>query len=223
MASEDTAQFLLQKVSCPQCEGILKNPKRLSCLHSACSSCLEALWRRSGSCDFIVCPKCKKETRLEKGNVNDFPDSPYITSLREVRRITKSKTSLMKCLCEKEPASFQGTHRFCPECHRFLCDTCLPRHNDEHKEHCGSVVDFQVGTDNEFGDILKPPSYCSEEHDEKEKLKLFCPSCNVAICMVCSQTPPHVNHLEKSELNKTATYFKLQMEAQSYRKTVARR
>lgn len=212
MASEDTSQFLLQKVSCPQCKGVLKNPKRLSCLHDACSSCLDALRRGSGSRDFIVCPKCKEERRLEKGNVDDLPDSPYITSLCEVHRIMKSKTSLMKCLfCETEPASLQGTHRFCPERRRFLCDTCL--HNAEHKKHCGSVVDFQVGTDNDFGDILKPPSFCSEEHHEEEELKLFCPQCNAAICMLCSQTSPHDEHQKKSTLKEATKCFKPQMEA----------
>ena len=213
MASEDTSQFLLQKVSCPQCEGILKNPKRLSCLHNACSSCLDELRRGSGSRDFIVCPKCKEERRLEKGNVDDLPDSPYITSLYEVHRIMKSKTSLMKCLfCATEPASLQGTHRFCLECRRFLCDTCLPRQNDEHKEHCGSVVDFQVGTDNDFGDVLRPSSFCSEEDHEKEELKLFCPQCNAAICILCSHTSPHDEHQKKSTLKEAAKCFKPQME-----------
>ena len=148
--------------------------------------------------------------RLAKGSVDNLPDNPYITSLCEVHRIMKSKTSLMKCLvCETEPTTLLGTHHFCPACWRFLCDRCLA----EHKEHYKSVVDFQGGADNEFGDVLKPPSFCSELFHGKKELEFFCTSCDIAICYLCSNTSLHDDHKEKVVLESAAQSCKPQMEA----------
>ena len=218
MASGDSSALLLEKVSCPECKGTFKNPKRLPCLHSVCLPCLEELQRKSSSRDTIVCPTCNQESKIEGGNLEKLPDSPYITSLCEVLRIMKSKTSLMKCLfCDKEPTFLQGTYKYCSHCRRFLCDPqCLPPHRAIHGDShrllpWRAVEGFQEGAANDYEDILKPCTYCLKQNHRKKELKLFCTECKAAICSFCSHTD-HEKHT-KVVLGTAADERKTQMEA----------
>lgn len=184
-----------------------------------CLHCLEEIQQKSRSRDKIVCPTCKQESKIESGNLEKLPDSPYITSLCKVFRIMKSKTSLMKCLyCDKEPTSLQGTYKYCSDCRGFFCcdPQCFRAHKGSNKEHrvlpWPAVGDNQEGAENDLKDVLKPCPTCLKEHHEKEELKFFCTGCNTAICTVCSLTIDH-KQCDKVELGTAADERKTQMEA----------
>ena len=216
MASANTTAFLLEKVSCPECKDTLTNPRRLQCEHSVCLRCLVEIQRKkSGSYDVIVCPRCQQKSRLESGNLNDLPISPYIASLCEVLRIVKSATARMKCcICNKEPTSLKpDIHTsYCFQCRGFWCDPCLTKH-DAHtnsKHNILSIEELHVDVNKASEDVLKPRVYCQEPHHEGEELKFFCTSCSTAICYLCSHT--NHEHHEKVVLQKAAVEFKTQIE-----------
>ena len=178
---------LHEEVSCSVCMSTFTDPKTLPCLHSFCLHCLKGILRTSGRHDVVLCPECRRESRVPGGgNLNELPTNFRINSLLDVLAIKECNTTGVKCgNCDKRSA-----HSFyCFQCCAFWCEAnCVSLHNGmkANKEHCVlALKDFQ---DEDFENVLKRPAFCQKEHHEKEELKFFCKICEVAICNACALT-----------------------------------
>ena len=202
--SVDPLRFLTEKLFCPKCEHVFKNPKQLPCLHCVCLPCLEALQQARGRHVIIPCPCCQQESELKSGMVVDLPNSPYIASLQEMAQIMSRKMSFMKCaFCNNEPTTLQGN--YCFQCHRFWCGNCVSQHNAIHNHRLVPLEDIP-----EAHSPLKLLPLCQIKHHEEKEVELFCTKCEIAMCHLCSSTD-HENH-PKKVLKASALERKSQME-----------
>ena len=79
----------------------------------------------------------------------------------------------------------------------------------ENKEHrVLALKDFQ---DEDYENVLKRPAFCQKKHHEKEELKFFCKTCEIAICNTCALTD-HDGHA-KMPLKEAANERKLQVKS----------
>lgn len=89
----DPLRYLTEKLFCPKCGSVFKNPKQLSCLHSVCLLCLEAVQETCGQHVIIKCPCCEKKTTIQGEMAADLPNSPYVASLEVLAQIMSQNRS----------------------------------------------------------------------------------------------------------------------------------
>ena len=82
----------------------------------------------------------------------------------------------------------------------------MMRENKEHRVL--ALKDFQ---DEDYEKVLKRPAFCQKKHHEKEELKFFCKTCEIAICNTCALTD-HDGHA-KMPLEEAANERKLQVKS----------
>ena len=201
---------LHEEVSCSVCMTTFTDPKQLPCLHSFCLHCLEGILRTSGHHDAIICPECRRESRVpSSGNLKDLPTNFRINSLLDVLAIKECNTTAVKCgNCDKKSSkSF-----YCFQCCAFWCEAnCISLHNGmkANKDHrVLALKDFQ---DEDFENVLKRPTFCREPGHETKQLEFFCKICEASICNACALTD-HEGHA-KMLLEKAANERKLQMKS----------
>ena len=158
---------LHEEVSCSVCMNTFTNPKQLPCLHSFCLHCLNGIQRTSGRRDIIICPECRRESRVPSGNPNDLPTNFRINSLLDVLAIRECDTNGVKCgNCDKRSAQ----SLYCFQCCAFWCDGCITGHNiiRANKEHrLLALKDFQ---DQDIEEVLKRPVFCQRPDHEKKRI-----------------------------------------------------
>ena len=201
---------LHEEVSCSVCMTTFTDPKQLPCLHSFCLHCLKGILRTSGRDDIILCPECRRESRVsESGNLDDLPTNFRINSLLDVLAIRECNTTGVKCgNCDKKSSqSF-----YCFQCCAFWCEAdCISLHNGikANKEHrVLALIDFQ---DEDYENVLKRPAFCRKPRHEKKELEFFCKICEVSICNACALTD-HEGHA-KILLEEAANERKLQVKS----------
>ena len=176
---------LHEEVSCSVCMTTFTDPKQLPCLHSFYLHCLEGIQRTRGRHDIIICPECRRESRVPSGSLNDLPTNFRINSLLDVLAIRECNSIGAKCgNCDKRSAkSF-----YCFQCSAFWCDDCITVHSllRGYKQH--RVMALKDMQDEDIFDVLKSPTFCQKKYHEKEELKFFGKDCVLAVCNKCVTT-----------------------------------
>ena len=81
----DTLEHLQQEITCPLCLDTFEDPRVLSCQHTYCKKCLEALISRArGTSPVITCPECRKSTQVPVEGVWDIPIAFKLNRLIEL-------------------------------------------------------------------------------------------------------------------------------------------
>ena len=171
---------------------------------------LLGILRASGHHDVIICPECRRESRVpSSGNLKDLPTNFRINSLLDVLAIKECNTTAVKCgNCDKKSSkSF-----YCFQCCTFCCEAnCISLHNGmkANKDHrVLALKDFQ---DEDFENVLKRPTFCREPGHETKQLEFYCKICEASICNACALTD-HEGHA-KMLLEKAANERKLQVKS----------
>ena len=75
MASrQDTLEDFEQEITCPLCLDTFEDPRVLTCQHTYCGKCLEALISRMrGVSPTLTCPECRKTTDVSVSGVKELP------------------------------------------------------------------------------------------------------------------------------------------------------
>lgn len=166
-----------------------KQPKLLPCLHRSCEACLEKYYAEglqqsgddepqqppSGSSSTYAChePHCK---RLIGRKPEQLPyDELLIRELQE-----SAQASCQGC----EESSAFATHH-CGTCEVLLCSSCVEAHKTNllrfmRSHPLISIAEYRA--QRAAGDSATPPRCVL--HNE-EPIKMFCKTCNVAICLLC--------------------------------------
>ena len=174
-------------LTCPVCYQLFKNPKYLPCYHSYCEGCLEKMQEQSK----IICPECRKETKVPAGGVKELPNNFFINRLVD-DLILKKKVygeQEVKCdECDDDPVV-----SFCPECNYFFCLACNDHHTRSKLYRGHGVVPLtELKSNKDLPIKAKVKIPLCKEHDEQ--LKYYCETCDQLVCMYCTVKKHNSHH-----------------------------
>ncbi|XP_022104071.1 uncharacterized protein LOC110986484 [Acanthaster planci] len=191
-----TIESVLERISqghldCPICSNRFKQPKILECLHSFCTHCLEDLCQAGDpNSPALVCPTCRKETRLSKDGVsalrNNFPLTALVEEFNkqeELLRVLKAKDKREQCNSKEEVVSK------CTDCDHFMCVKCKQTHEQLESTRGYKVV---ATSDVLTGTRITQETPRSNEHDETrcenhgDLVHFYCNTCDLLICTTCT-------------------------------------
>ena len=192
---ESLLKNLTEHVTCSICLDTYIKPKTIACLHTFCLKCLEKhalTTQRQGQ---FRCPECQAQVNIPEGNHFDSLPTGFLQnsllSLLAVRR--SGDESQIGCAnCKNTSAEIS----YCFDCGKFLCPRCVYAHEllkcvafEGHKVK--SVNRFQA---EDYEDLLKRQSFCSQQYHETEVTRFFCLECKICVCQICINTH-HKNHV----------------------------
>ena len=113
--------FLFQVYECPICLELLKEPKLLiSCGHSLCEKCLEAI----KSSDTYICPQCRT---VSNKTVVNYTVKNALEVFQQKSLKESNKEFLVKSCCHTEFVSDRSLEK-CEHCKGRFCSPCLLSH-----------------------------------------------------------------------------------------------
>ncbi|KAL9972018.1 hypothetical protein ACROYT_G018254 [Oculina patagonica] len=185
--ASSSAEKFMKELECAICLEQYKEPKVLPCLHSFCKTCLDGLLPKEGLAWRVDCPSCMSSVEMSlaslipKGEVDLLPANFFLNNLSSMVALhLELERSNFGCdSCDNVDAAINR----CATCHQFLCDICTAAHKRGRGTKTHRVMSLEEAR--EEGPIaVVRPSFC-EEH-KGEMLKLFCETCDEAVCRDCT-------------------------------------
>ncbi|XP_033627535.1 E3 ubiquitin-protein ligase TRIM71-like [Asterias rubens] len=190
-----TVESVLGKISrdhleCAVCSDNFKNPKVLDCLHTFCLKCLrEMRTRQDPKNKKLICPICRKETNLEKIEVDDLPHNFTLDALVDElyvhQKLLGNEPSRVTCQsCEEEDRTAVSR---CMDCDHFLCQDCKQAHGRlaVTRSHTTYSLDqFRSGEIVYKSKLREHIPKCQKHLDQS--LSIYCNTCEQMACTTCS-------------------------------------
>ncbi|XP_030848575.1 E3 ubiquitin-protein ligase TRIM50 [Strongylocentrotus purpuratus] len=154
----------LQCFNCPMCLDVLKNATLLSCGHSFCRGCLEAYDKQLKDLNHIVCPVCRKTTKLDQERVAGLTPNFLAKGLEDILKVDGSAQNQ-----ENDLSKFCPLHShvykdiYCQPCSEFICLTCYIDSHQGHKIKKQEELEKELKT---MRDALLEKSMTKKTHFE---------------------------------------------------------
>eukprot|EP00057_Strongylocentrotus_purpuratus_P002570 XP_003724773.2 PREDICTED: E3 ubiquitin-protein ligase TRIM71-like [Strongylocentrotus purpuratus] len=190
---EEKAPSSSKNLTCPLCLGIFDEATILtSCGHTFCRKCLKNYDLSHQDLDHMICPLCRKITKLSAKRVDDFLTNVTVNALVDDYHaksggdaVFEMRPKCTACKCQQDAVSF------CCTCHNSICDKCLDCHLNlkvfEGHEIVSNNGKVSIGHLSEKCCIHK-----------QENNDMFCEDCKVHVCLECVKVG-HQNHNIKNQ------------------------
>ena len=88
----------------------------------------------------------------------------------------------------------QQANRYCKQCSKFLCQTCIDRHNGwaDFSSHQILGVEDVASTASKLVPLKEQPTMECSSHGKP--LEVYCDTCDKLICQLCTTAKAHRNH-----------------------------
>ena len=184
--AEKAEEAASQNILCPLCLDVFDNASMLICGHTFCKQCLERYDGAHRDLDHMVCPLCRKVTKLDESRVTGLPANftvnglvdEYHSSHGGKNAVPEDQPKCTACDLQEEAVSF------CYECGNYMCTKC---------DHCHSHLTslFQEHQVVSMKDVVEGTASIGQVTDKCSvhkpgKKELFCEDCKVYICPMCT-------------------------------------
>ena len=189
-------QKVKEELTCAICQGLLKEPKILPCLHSFCTGCLKEWSGRLANldpskCHLAECPLCRAKVLLSTSRaVEELPSHFSAIRLVEIVRLQEQDNSKeviprIAPICQSCDEGINAIS-ICSDCAVFLCDFCVKSHQrvKSTKGHKLRSLALRRGTSESVPSILPEKVEMCPTHPT-EPLELYCKCEEVLICCDC--------------------------------------
>ena len=128
---EEKAPSSSENLTCPLCLDIFDEATILtSCGHTFCRKCLKNYDLSHQDLDHMICPLCRKITKLSANRVDDFLTNVTVNGLVDnyhakcggMNADLEMRPKCTACRFQQEAVSF------CCTCNNYICDRCLDCH-----------------------------------------------------------------------------------------------
>ena len=197
LSSSGTAvKKLEQQLTCPVCLDRYTQPRTLPCLHSFCHDCLASLplvQQHEAGHQLISCPVCRQSVQLPHNGVAGLQPAFLINSFIEIHELLQKVSDPQQQTncenCQKQPAT-----GYCKQCSKFLCHTCVDRHNGwaEFSNHCFVSMQDVIESAMSLVPLKQSPLQHCSQHDKP--LEVHCSTCDQLICHLCTASDLHRSH-----------------------------
>ncbi|KAK3587711.1 hypothetical protein CHS0354_042501 [Potamilus streckersoni] len=151
-------------------------PRVLPCLHVYCEECMSKVLLE----DKITCPACRFVHDIHGGDVRKLQKENTIRSLRDFVCVNQRRNDIKCYDCPNKGKA----ESFCVDCAFFLCEICLVHHKRFLGNH-STITMAELQSSAEAKTFQRVPT-CEIEGHERQKLKYFCKTCQVPICLECT-------------------------------------
>ncbi|XP_034558879.1 tripartite motif-containing protein 16-like [Notolabrus celidotus] len=176
--SQKRVQLDREKISCPICSYLLKEPVTIPCGHSYCMGCIEAHWDEEEKRKIHSCPQCKQT----------FTPRPVLEKSMVL-------SLLVEDLKKTGPKDAPADHCFAgPE--DVACDVCIGRKRKAHKSCQQCLVSY---CEEDLHAHYESPAFkkhklmepCKKLQDNfcarhSEVRNIFCRTDQLSICYLCA-------------------------------------
>ena len=178
----DALKKLDQQLTCPVCLEHYTQPRTLPCLHSFCHACLDRS-PREGATHF-ACPVCRQKVQLPKKGASGFQPAFLINNLLDLHRVLEKMSGSQQNTCEN--CKKEQPSGYCKQCSKFLCQTCIDRHNGwaDFSSHEILGVEDVAATASKLIPLKEQPTMECSSHGEP--MKVYCDTCSNLICHLCT-------------------------------------
>ncbi|XP_078379056.1 uncharacterized protein LOC144662176 isoform X2 [Oculina patagonica] len=173
------AEDLTKELECAVCLEQYKEPKVLPCLHSFCKKCLEGLLTKQGLAWKINCPSCRISVEIPQGQVDSLQVNFFLNNLLSMVSLHSERSNVE---CDNCDSGDPAVNR-CTICCHFLCEFCSAGHKRGRSTKTHRLMTLEEARVEGPIAVVRP-SFCQEH--EGETLKLFCETCDEAICRDCT-------------------------------------
>ncbi|XP_030849584.1 tripartite motif-containing protein 45-like [Strongylocentrotus purpuratus] len=198
---KEKAPSSLENLTCPLCLDIFDEATILtSCGHTFCRKCLKNYDLSHLDLDHMICPLCRKFTKLSVNRVDDFLTNETVNGLvdnyhTECGGLNAVLEMHPKCTASKFHQESDAVS-FCRTCNNYLCTNCDCSHELMTSVFEGHEIVSIQDIINGKVSIGHLSEKCSI-HKQEDK-DMFCEDCKVHVCLKCVIVG-HQNHNIKNQ------------------------
>ncbi|XP_030835766.1 E3 ubiquitin-protein ligase TRIM71-like [Strongylocentrotus purpuratus] len=187
-----------ENLTCPLCLDIFDEATILtSCGHTFCRKCLKNYDLSHQDLDHMLCPLCRKITKLSANRVDDFLTNVTVNGLVDnyhaqcggMNAVLEMRPKCTACKFQQDAVSF------CCTCNNYICDRCLDCHQflKVYEDH--EIVSIQDINNGKISIGHLSEKCCIHRQENKD---MFCEDCKVHVCLKCVIVG-HQNHKIKNQ------------------------
>ncbi|XP_003726762.2 E3 ubiquitin-protein ligase TRIM71 [Strongylocentrotus purpuratus] len=182
---EEKAPSSSHNLTCPLCLDIFDEATILtSCGHTFCRKCLKNYDLSHQDLDHMLCPLCRKITKLSAKRVDDFLTNVTVNGLVDDYH---AKCGGMNAVLEMRPKCTackfqQDAVSFCCTCNNYICNKCLDCHQHLTVFEDHEIVSTQDIINGKASIGHLPEKCCIHKQENKD---MFCEDCKVHVCHKC--------------------------------------
>ncbi|XP_030835688.1 E3 ubiquitin-protein ligase TRIM71-like [Strongylocentrotus purpuratus] len=190
---EEKAPSSSKNLTCPLCLDFFDEATILtSCGHTFCRKCLKNYDLSQQDLDHMICPHCRKITKLSANRVDDFLTNVTVNGFVDnyhakcggMNAVLEMRPKCTACMFQLDAVSF------CCTCNNYICDKCLDCHQNLRAYKGHDIVSIQDINNGKVSISHVSEKCCIHKQENKD---MFCEDCNVHVCFKCVIVG-HKNH-----------------------------
>ena len=140
----------------------------------------------------MTCPVCRQTTQQPDKGVSGFQSAFLINNLLELHQVLEKVSGSQQNNCEN--CHKEQANRYCKQCSKFLCQTCVDKHNAwaDFSSHQILGVEDVATTASKLVPLKEQPTMECSSHGKP--LEVYCDTCDKLICHLCTTAKAHRNH-----------------------------
>ncbi|XP_011663644.2 uncharacterized protein LOC105438031 [Strongylocentrotus purpuratus] len=197
--TKEKAPSSSENLTCPLCLDIFDEAAILtSCGHTFCRKCLKNYDLSHQDLDHMICPLCRKITKLFANRVDDLLTNVTVNGLVDNHH---AKCGGMNAVLEMRPKCtackfHQDAVSFCRTCNNYMCNNCDYSHTQLTLFFEGhDIVSLQDIIDGKVSIGHLSEKCCIHRQENRD---MFCGECKVHVCLKCVIVG-HQNHNIKNQ------------------------
>ena len=192
-------------LECPHCRNLYNDPRSLTCTHTYCRSCLQAM---AGALKIgppeggtLNCPECNYPTLIPGGDASRLQHNFFLQHMMDLMAFYSSHDLIPLVFCgmcrkngvpsDKLPPAIAR----CSTCSHFLCKDCLTLHSYDDFLSLHTTLSIVNRGGSSYFSCLKPndTDLRNCKRHNWRAFTNFCITCSRGICDHCAESE-HANH-----------------------------